>query len=431
MKHGIPLVLLILFVHALPAQESITQENVERIIQTLAADSMEGRASFSEGNAKAAAFIQHEFEAIGLQPLTDSINVGGLRQDFPVYSIQQSHVEVSINGKPVDPEKILAHTGREHTTWTEKDSIAVIYIFEGDDFRQKIGEVLRGHEDAIVMADSSHVQSFQRYRKYFAEGSLSLGPEYEAGFVIVLDRAIEPHRYSIRVENTIERKTLTNIVGVLPGKTREMVIFSSHYDHLGILPPVHGDSIANGADDDASGISAVISLAKYFSTLGQPVRTLVFVAFAAEELGGYGSQYFSKHIDPAIITAMFNIEMIGTPAKFGQNTLWMTGFDLSSLGQIVRRNLMGSSYELHADPYPVQGLFYRSDNAKLARLGVPAHSFSTSQIDIDKLYHTVGDEASTLDFANTASIIRALALGAGSIVSGIDTPSRIDTTKLR
>ncbi len=87
-----------------------------------------------------------------------------------------------------------------------------------------------------------------------------------------------------------EQLPLFNIAGIIPGKTKpnEYVVFSGHYDHLGILKPVQGDSIANGADDDASGTTAVIELAKYFKKLNDNARTLIFVAFTAEEIGEYG-----------------------------------------------------------------------------------------------------------------------------------------------
>jgi Predicted aminopeptidases len=93
---------------------------------------------------------------------------------------------------------------------------------------------------------------------------------------------------------------LTNVVGILPGKTRkdEYVIFSAHYDHLGVGKPMNGDSIYNGANDDASGVTAVIMLAKYFKALGNNERTIVFAAFTGEEMGGLGSQYFSKQFEP-------------------------------------------------------------------------------------------------------------------------------------
>lgn len=225
---------------------------------------------------------------------------------------------------------------------------------------------------------------------------------------------------------------MANIVGVLPGRSKpdETVIFSAHYDHIGIQKPVAGDSIANGADDDASGTTAVISLAKYFSKIKTNERSLIFVAFTAEEIGGFGSKYFSQQLDPEKIIAMFNIEMIGKPSKWGQNAAFITGFERSTFGEILQENLKGTEFQIHPDPYPEQNLFYRSDNATLARLGVPAHSISTDQIPTDPYYHTVDDEVSTLDMANITAAIRGIALSSKTIVEGEDTPSRVDKSKV-
>jgi Zn-dependent M28 family amino/carboxypeptidase len=149
------------------------------------------------------------------------------------------------------------------------------------------------------------------------------------------------------------------------------------------------------------------------------------VAFTAEEIGTYGSQYFATKVDPDKVAAMFNIEMIGKASKFGENSAFITGFERSNFGTILQNNLQGTVFKFHPDPYPDQDLFYRSDNASLAEKGVPAHTISTDQIDIDKLYHTVKDEFSSLDVSNITSTIRAIALSSRSIVSGKDTPTRV------
>lgn len=221
--------------------------------------------------------------------------------------------------------------------------------------------------------------------------------------------------------------SLNNVFGVLPGKSKpdEMVIFSAHYDHVGMQPAVAGDSVANGADDDASGCAAVIALAKYFKTLDNNERTLVFVTFTAEEVGGFGSAYFTEKIDPGKVIAMFNVEMIGKPSKWGKDHAFITGYELSNFGPILNMNVEGTKYKFMADPYPQEQLFYRSDNARLAVKGVPAHSISTDQIDRDPYYHTINDEVETLDIVNIVSTIRAIALGSRTIVSGEETPTRI------
>ncbi len=155
------------------------------------------------------------------------------------------------------------------------------------------------------------------------------------------------------------------------------------------------------------------------------------MAFTAEEIGGFGSQYFSKQLDADKVVAMFNIEMIGKPSKWGKNHAFITGYERSDFGMILQKNLVGTSFEIHPDPYPEQNLFYRSDNATLARLGVPAHSISTDQIPSDKLYHSVDDEFESLDMDNLTRTIKAIALSSKSIVDGSDTPKRIDKTAVR
>ena len=179
-----------------------------------------------------------------------------------------------------------------------------------------------------------------------------------------------------------------------------------------------GDSIYNGANDDASGTTAVITLAKYFSKLRNNERTLVFVTFTAEEIGEFGSAYFSRNMDAEKVVAMFNIEMIGTESKWGKNSAYITGYDKTNMGSILQSNLINSQFRFYPDPYPEQGLFLRSDNATLARKGVPAHTISTSKMDSEKYYHTQGDGVETLDLNNMTEIIRAISISAGSIISG-------------
>lgn len=218
-----------------------------------------------------------------------------------------------------------------------------------------------------------------------------------------------------------------NIIGVLEGKSKsdEIVVVSAHYDHLGKKKNGEGDIIFNGADDDASGVTAMLCLAKYFKEKNTNERTILFVAFTGEEMGMWGSTYFGKHINPLEIVAGINIEMIGKESKFGPKTAWLSGFERSDFGKIIQKNLKGTSYKLFPDPYPRYQLFFRSDNASMAKLGIPAHTFSTGPIDTDKHYHKVSDEASTLNVSTITETINAIALGTKSIISGEDTPTRI------
>jgi Zn-dependent M28 family amino/carboxypeptidase len=239
--------------------------------------------------------------------------------------------------------------------------------------------------------------------------------------------------YGIEAVDEITEQKLANVVGVLPGKSKkdEYVIFSSHYDHLGVGKPVNGDSIYNGANDDAAGTTAVIMLAKYFKRLDNNERTIVFVAFTAEEVGGFGSQYFSRQINADKVMAMFNIEMIGTESKWGKNSAYITGYEKTDMGEILAKDLEGTGFTFYPDPYPTQQLFYRSDNATLASLGVPAHTISTSKMDVEPHYHQLTDHIETLDMGNMAQVIKAIALSSKSIVAGKETPTRVKVEKLR
>ena len=233
--------------------------------------------------------------------------------------------------------------------------------------------------------------------------------------------------FTFKNRRTQEEITSSNIIGVLEGKSKkeELVIISAHYDHLGIRAKEGVlDSIYNGANDDASGVTGILALAEYFKKVGSE-RTLVFAAFTAEEMGLIGSTHFVKGIEASKFVAGINLEMIGKTPSFGPNTAWLTGFERSDFGKIIQKNLMGTGYQLFPDPYKKFNLFFRSDNASLARLGVPSHTFSTTPIDVDEDYHQVTDEVETLNIAVITETIQAVAVGTKSIISGEDTPTRI------
>lgn len=231
---------------------------------------------------------------------------------------------------------------------------------------------------------------------------------------------------NFRQEFEVKGQKANNVIGILPGKSKpeEFVVFSAHYDHLPMQTSGE-DNIYNGANDDASGVTAVIALAKYFKENPQNERTLIFVLFTGEEVGGYGSKYFTQGINSDVVVAMFNIEMIGTESKWGKNSAYITGYEKSDFGTILQKNLKGTNFTFYPDPYPTEQLFYRSDNARLAAKGVPAHTISTSKMDAEPNYHQLSDEVSTLDLENMTEIVKSIALSAKSIVNGQDTPSRI------
>ncbi len=405
----------------------IQQSDVERLIKTLSADDMQGRGTFTPGIDKAATFIEGEFKKIGLQPLKGNT---GYRQSFTVYRTTPMQMQVSIEGQPIVANNIAIAGGADFN-WKNDADVQVVKISAGQNFQTEYRNYIRSGKKTLMLIDPQFEAIFKQLHSRFSGGNVSMKEPMAANntqqVVMVLGTFGEVKNFDVAFKTKVENPPIFNVAGMLPGKSKpdEYVVFSGHYDHLGILRSMDGDSIANGADDDASGTTAVISLAKYYKKLNNNERTLIFVAFTAEEIGGYGAQYFSKQLDPDKVMAMFNIEMIGKTSKFGQNTAFITGYERSDFGEILQRNLEGTAFKFHPDPYPEQNLFYRSDNATLARLGVPAHTISTDQIDTDKLYHSVKDEFSSLDVANITATIRAIALSSRSIVAGKDTPKRI------
>ncbi|TXK28424.1 M20/M25/M40 family metallo-hydrolase [Pontibacter qinzhouensis] len=410
----------------------ISQKETTRLISTLSADDMQGRATFTPGIEKAADFIQQEFRKTGLKPLADNSNPKDFRQTFKLYRLTPGIPQLEADGEHFQAEALFFNTSYQQLNWTNNNARIIVSIGEEQDFREAFSKLNKLEEDALVLVHPVHQKLFEAYRHHFQ--GVGARQETNAGSskVFVLTDKAAFASYSFSVTNQVEQLPLFNVAGMIEGKRKdEIVVFSGHYDHIGILAPVAGDSIANGADDDASGTTAMMMLARYFAKQPKPERTLVFVAFTAEEIGGFGSRHFSEQLNPDQIVAMFNIEMVGKPSKFGPNTAYLTGFDKSDLGSLLQKRLTGTPYALHPDPYPEQNLFYRSDNATLARLGVPAHTVSSVQIDQDKTYHTVHDEVELLHMEHLTNMIRAIALAAQGVVNGQDTPSRIDKTLVR
>jgi Zn-dependent M28 family amino/carboxypeptidase len=200
-----------------------------------------------------------------------------------------------------------------------------------------------------------------------------------------------------------------NAIGVLPGSdpkaAGEAIILSAHLDHLGVGEPVNGDAIFNGADDDATGCVAVLELARVLSSGRRPRRTVYFVCFGSEERGGLGSRYFVDNSPVPLekIVANIQFEMLGRPDnKVAPNTLWLTGYERSSLGPTLAKQ----GARLVADPHPDQNFFQRSDNYTLALRGVVAHTVSSFGLHTD--YHRPSDEIAKIDFPFMTQSINSL-----------------------
>ena len=401
----------------------ITTAEVKRIENVLASDSFAGRAVGTPGIQKAADFIAAEFRKAGLQPLQGN----GFLQEFVMVKPQQKGLTFKAEGADVDAKGVIVFTSQEELEVDEKSGYAVESIKPGESFFARAMAMVQAKKNSLVLVDTSFARNFVRLTGL--KRQLFKSPY---NVVFLLGTSV-PKEYKIKASHSFQETKLANVVGVLPGKSKkgEQVIFSAHYDHLGIGRPVAGDSIYNGANDDAAGTTAVILLANHFKKMGNNERTLLFAAFTAEESGGFGAQYFSQQLNPDHVAAMFNIEMIGTESKWGKNSAYITGFEKTSMGEILQASLKGSQFTFHPDPYPEQQLFYRSDNATLARLGVPAHTISTSKMDSEPNYHKPSDEVGTLDLENMAEIIKAIAESSKTIVSGKESPTRVKAESLR
>ena len=412
--------------YAQDINEIIRGQEVLRIEETLASDHMQGREAGSAGGIRAAGFIAQELEKEGLQQVKGT-------SLMPTFSMVKTKLRSSIivlNGSKLGSDRFIGISPKGMLSVSKKSGYATVTIApgEGRNFLSRAAALLQGSENTIVWVDESYASTFPRLNN-LRRNIFDNSPD----ILFVLTSTV-PDNYLFELVQEVDKLDLRNVAGVLPGSTRknEYVIFSGHFDHLGIADtPENGDSVYNGGNDDAARITALILLAKYFKALNNNERTILFVAFDAAEIGGFGSQYFSKQLNPEQVKAMFNIEMIGTPSKWGDKSAYITGYEKTDMGAILEKNLHGSAFRFYPDPYPGEQLFYRSDNATLARLGVPAHTISTSKMDIEPNYHKLSDEVKTLDIPNMTEVIKAIAISSVSIISGKDTPSRVDTNGLK
>ncbi|MFT4202295.1 MAG: M28 family peptidase [Chitinophagaceae bacterium] len=420
---SIALLTISLHSHAQNMDKTIQESSVRAILSTLAADDMRGRKAFTPDIDRAGDFIAAQFKKTGLSHASGQ---DSFLQKFSVFKTSVQSLNASANNEKLNPDNIVVVSTEPRIHVNQSSGYTIKNIDKGQSLFSKAATAIHSQHNTIVMVDSAFAPYFKRL-SHFTQNTFK--SPYTTIFILGTQA---PSTFDIQLEQTLEERKLQNVVGIIPGKTRpdEYVIFSGHYDHLGVDPSKSPDSIYNGANDDASGTTAVIALANYYKKRKDNARTLVFAAFTAEEVGGFGSQYFSQQFDPSKVVAMFNIEMIGTESKWGRNSAYITGFEKSDMGAILQNNLKDSKFQFYPDPYTTEQLFYRSDNATLARQGVPAHTISTSKMDNEPNYHQLSDEISTLDITNMTEIIKSIAVSAQSIISGKDTPTRVNADAL-
>ncbi len=216
-------------------------------------------------------------------------------------------------------------------------------------------------------------------RQMFSHAGLDLDEMLDAA----ADRAFEPillEGVTLDVDMTASYSNMSsrNVIGKIEGNDPDLrdeyVIFSAHHDHLGIAPePVDGDSIFNGAWDNASGTSSVLEAAKALKQVEDDLRrSVLFMFVGAEEMGLLGSQYWSQNptVHPGKVSANFNLDSMQI---YGEtNDVVLVGYSRNTLTDIFKQHAEAEGRVIVEDPQPEQGFFYRSDHFSYARIGIPA-----------------------------------------------------------
>lgn len=198
-----------------------------------------------------------------------------------------------------------------------------------------------------------------------------LGQARNAGF-----RPI-PMNMSIDLSMSVstQKSTSQNVIAKLSGSSQpdEYVIYSAHWDHIGIGKAIDGDSIYNGALDNASGTAVLLEIARAFSQLeNRPARSVVFLFVTAEEQGLLGSEYYAQHPIYALDKTVANINMDGIWFRGKMKDLTVVGYGQSELDEYARRAAEAQGRYIKSDPNAEKGYFFRSDHFSFAKVGVPA-----------------------------------------------------------
>ena len=408
----------------------IREDNIRAELGFLASDAMQGRASGSNFERIAAEYIGSQFRQFGLEPAGDTDSAGN--KSF----VQRVPLE---SAKFVEPPTLTVTSGSNTQKWQfgrdflvsvlrspkisgnlqvaeagdnfTKGAVVAVKLQEGANRQEVVRKAFGASVAALVLVET------EANRKTRESGEAKLptlspriaGADASASFVsISLKKDAHDVLTAMPAGTKVEFGGATeasdgsatwNAIGVLKGSdprlAAEVIMLSAHLDHLGVNETLTGDKIFNGADDDASGCVAVLEMARVLASGKRPKRTIYFVCFGSEERGGFGSQYFIAHPPVPLekIVADITFEMLGRPdAKVAPGTLWLTGFERSTLGPELARQ--GAS--LVADPHPDQNFFQRSDNYPLALRGVIAHTISSFGLHTD--YHRVSDEVGKIDF---------------------------------
>jgi hypothetical protein len=424
MKHRSPIVFLCGLLGSaalLSAQvDTITEARVREAVSWLADDAREGRDTPSPGLEESAQWLAKRFEAAGLQQIVK----GSWFHDYtlPGLRVDSREIELKLVRKHKDKDATFElKPDVDVRLWRAADTASgedeATTVAQSDDpVLQRLLGAESGRRPIVIEVPTDHP-----YWLASAGARSMLGGRRAAARPIFLVRkglfpdlpgdGTEPTwvaTWKASVPEKIEIP-LKNVVAMIPGSTKrdEYIVVSAHYDHIGKGNPVAGDSINNGADDDASGTTAVVLLAEALAREKPPARSILFVCFSGEEKGLRGSAAFADHppVPREQIVADINIEMIGRPEEGKQGKAWITGTNLSDFTAIAGDALKKENVEL-TDFRMAGQLFAQSDNYSFARFGIVAHSLSAGSLHKD--YHRPSDEVAKLDIPHMTKITRGL-----------------------
>ena len=416
-------------------KSGIDERNVRAEMQFLAGDAMQGRGSGTQFERIAAEYIGSQFMQFGLEPAGESgfdgkpsyvQTVTITRNSFaanPTVSVGSSSFE---HGK----EMVVMRTNSGSTSGPlqklsagqKPNQGAAVFVRprQEDDPRNLMQslQALTAAGASIVLVEET--PQWRASWTNFAGRRISFtGSAAKPSVIVIL--SLEAAASVSKMENgtkvefggqlaPVQTSNTWNAIGKLGGSDKslasDVIVLSSHLDHLGVRENTQGtDKLFNGADDDASGSVAVMELARVLAAGKRPKRTVYFVCFGSEEAGGYGSNYFADNLPfpKEKFVANLQFEMIGRPdTKVKPEELWLTGYERSNLGpELAKRGA-----KLVQDPHPSENFFQRSDNYTLARRGIVAHTVSSFGLHTD--YHKASDEVKTIDFVHMTRSINSM-----------------------
>jgi hypothetical protein len=442
-KHRIPhlfiFTLLLLSSLALgqkPLAKNVVEErNVRAAMNFLASDAMQGRGSGTQFERITAEYIGSQFMHFGLEPAGEKGWDGK-----PTYVQTVDISRRTFAEKPFIKygDVTLEHGGEMVILRTNSDAASGVFekLAEGGKPRSGAAVLIRSKEGvdqraamlaaqnmATAGATIVFLEETPQWRSGWANFASRLPSFTSTGAkpvvtVIVSTQAANAIsnlsdgtkiEFAGKLAPSEERNTW-NAVGKLTGGdpklSAEVILLSSHLDHIGVRQNAPGDDkIFNGADDDASGSIAVMEMARILASGKRTKRTVYFVCFGSEEAGGYGANYFVNNLPfpKDMLVANLEFEMIGRPdSKVKPEELWLTGYERSNLGpELAKRGA-----KLVQDPHPEENFFQRSDNYTLARQGIIAHTVSSFGLHTD--YHHASDEIKTIDFTHMTRAINSM-----------------------